>query len=335
MPGMKLQQRKALLVQLGRYLLANGEAWQEQKERAARANAWFIPQFVDLASEQIAQAYLTEATLDALIDKYNLPEENREPKAVGIVMAGNIPLVGFHDLLAVFLTGHRAQIKLSSKDDVLMKHLVEQLVGWEPEAAPYFVLRDLLKNCDAYIATGSNNSSRYFEYYFRNHPTIIRKNRTSVAILDGNETAAELEALADDVFQYFGLGCRNVSKLYVPQGYDFVPLLRAFDKYRDLINHNKYKNNYDYNLAAHILNNRYFMSNEAILLVEDPSPFSPLAQLHYEFYNSPGETRLNTLQNDSIQCVVGREGIPFGQAQCPTVTDYADGVDTIDFLLKL
>lgn len=332
---MKLQQRKALLVRLGQYLRENDEQWQEAKHKAFLENNWFIPEFIEAAVEQISCQMLQTETLDQLIDTYNLPEENPAPKKVGIVMAGNIPLVGFHDLLCTFLAGHIAVVKPSSKDEALIKHIVAKLTEWDAEAGQLVVLLPMLKNCDAYIATGSNNSSRYFEYYFRNYPTIIRKNRTSVALLEGNETKEELEALADDVYRYFGLGCRNVTKLFVPREYDFIPLLEAFRKYDHLGNHHKYKNNYDYNLAVHILNNDFYMTNGSIILAEKEAPFSPISQLHYEYYNNAGEVRLRLLQNDDIQCVVGKHSIPFGSAQCPGITDYADGVDTMKFLTAL
>jgi len=192
-----------------------------------------------------------------------------------------------------------------------------------------------LKDCDAFIATGSNNSSRYFEYYFRNYPSIIRKNRTSVAILKGKETKEELSRLADDVHQYFGLGCRNVTKLYVPEGYDFIQLLEAFKKYSYLSNHNKYINNYEYNLAIHMLNKRYYMTNGSILLVEDNSLFSAISQLHYQFYSDEAAIKKELKKNENVQAIVAKEEIPFGEAQCPGITDYADGIDTLEFLLQL
>lgn len=332
---MKLQQRKELLVRLGNYMVSADEVWQQVKHRAFLNNNWFIPEFIDLSVQNIAANFLQEESLQHLIKNYKIPEENPSPQKIGIVMAGNIPLVGFHDLLCVFLTGHYAFIKPSSKDEVLIKHLIDKMIEWNDEARPYLVVSELLKNCDAYIATGSNNSSRYFEYYFKNYPTIIRKNRTSVAILEGTETKEELEALANDVYQYFGLGCRNITKLYVPEQYDFIPLLDAFRKYDWLINHHKYKNNYDYNLAIHILNNKYYMTNGSIMLVEDASPFSPISQLHFEYYTNEDEVRMKLLPDENIQCVVGKQNIPFGGAQCPQVNDYADGVDTMQFLADL
>ncbi len=192
---------------------------------------------------------------------------------------------------------------------------------------------EMLKGCDAYIATGSNNSARYFDYYFSKYPHIIRRNRTSVAILSGNENKEDLEKLADDVYQYFGLGCRNVTKIYVPEQYDFIPLLEAFKKYNHLIEHHKYKNNYDYQLALLILNKKFYMTNGSIILYEDAQIFSPISQLNYEYYSSAEELAGRLQQHEDVQCVVARNVIPFGQAQQPGLTDYADGVDTLQFLL--
>jgi len=333
--SLNLQQRKGLLLQLGNYMLSEEPEWKYTKEKANQENGWFIPEFIDLAAHNIATHFLQEEKINRLIDTYHIPLENDVPKKVGIVMAGNIPLVGFHDFFCVFLSGHIAMVKPSSKDDALIRHLITKMTEWDGEIASHVILREMLKNCDAYIATGSNNTSRYFEYYFRNYPSIIRKNRTSIAILTGEETKEELERLADDVYQYFGLGCRNVTKLFVPQGYDFVPLLQAFRKYDHLANHHKYKNNYDYNLAVHMLNNTYYMSNESILLVESESSFSPISQLHYQFYTDLNLVREKITRDDSIQCVVGKNAIGFGQAQCPAITDYADGTDTLQFLMSL
>jgi hypothetical protein len=331
---MLIKERIDLLVQLGEYMASNEGRWLEAKQKAFLQNNWFIPEFVDRAVANIAVSFLQPGILQAFTQKYSLPEEMRHPKKVGVVLAGNIPLVGFHDVLCVFLSGHYAMIKPSSKDEALIKHLVEKMVAWQPAAEPYFTLRPMLKGCDAYIATGSNNTSRYFDYYFRNYPTIIRRNRTSVAVLTGRE-AADLSNLAEDVYQYFGLGCRNVTKLYVPRDFNFELLLEAFSKYNYLINHHKYKNNYDYNLAAHILNNQYYMTNGSIILVENPSPFSPISQLHLEYYDDEAAVKESLTDNEAIQCVVGSHYTPFGQAQCPGIDTFADGVDTVEFLKSL
>lgn len=332
---MNLQERKEILVRLGRFIQTADAEWQRAKEKAYAENAWFTPEFVQLAAGAIATRFLSEESLQQLIDRYSIPGENPAPQKVGIVMAGNIPLVGFHDLLCTFLTGHLAMIKLSSKDTVLTKLLVSKMVEWQPAAAPYFTFSEMLKGCDAYIATGSSNSSQYFEYYFGKYPHIIRKNRTSVALLTGEETDADLESLADDVYQYFGLGCRNVTKIYVPEGYDFAHLLQVFRKYNYLADHPKYKNNYDYNLALHLLNKRPYMSNESLLLVEDAALFSPISQLHYEVYHDAGAVNAALQQQQNLQCVVGNGGVPFGKAQTPGICDFADGVDTVQFLLHL
>ncbi|HWI91505.1 MAG TPA: acyl-CoA reductase [Flavisolibacter sp.] len=332
---MNLLQRKEVLVRLGNYIEAKDDDWQQAKHKAFLENQWFIPEFIELSVNNIAQNFLQPQQLDRLIKQYQIPEQNPDPKKVGIVMAGNIPLVGFHDLLCVFLSGHYAMVKPSSKDEVLTKHLVKKLTEWDQQVEQFITLSSMIKNCDAYIATGSNNSSRYFDYYFAKYPSIIRKNRTSIAILTGKETGGQLEKLADDVYRYFGLGCRNVTKIFVPKNYDFVPLLDAFKKYDHLIDHHKYKNNYDYNLAIHILNNQYYMTNGSIILVENESPFSPISQLHYEYYSNENDVSEKLRNDQNIQCIVSKNDIDFGGAQCPDICDYADGVDTMQFLQRL
>ncbi|MGZ5285942.1 MAG: acyl-CoA reductase [Flavisolibacter sp.] len=330
---MNLQQRKTLLERLGLYLLGKESDWLSAKRKAYAENPWFIPEFIDLAARNIASRFLTPGSLHELSERYELPDENPNPKKIGIVMAGNIPLVGFHDLLCVIMSGHYALIKPSSKDTVLISHIADKLKEWEP-GTPVAV-SEMIRGCDAYIATGSNNSSRYFEYYFQKYPHIIRRNRTSVAVLSGKESREELERLADDVYLFFGLGCRNVTKILVPEEYDFVPLLETFKKYNYLADNNKYKNNYDYNLAMHILNNTYYMTNGSILLVEDPAPFSRISQLHYSFYKNEQEARASLENNQEIQCVVNGGTTAFGQSQVPGICDYADGVDTMSFLKDL
>lgn len=332
---MNIEQRIKLLVQLGSYMNENSEAWVAKKERASQENGWFVPEYIDRAINNIVVSFLQPEKLETWVAGYHLPFKNTAPKTIGLVMAGNIPLVGFHDFLCCFITGNRLSIKSSSKDNVLLRHLVSKLIEWEPELQEEINFSEQLKNCDAYIATGSNNTSRYFEYYFAKYKHIIRKNRTSVALLDGSETVEELEALADDVMLYFGLGCRNVTQIYVPKEYDFVPLLKALDKYGWVRDHNKYKNNYDYNLALHLLNNRYYMTNEATLLSESDSPFSPISQLNYQFYTNANEVLEKLQSSTDVQAIVGHYGIPFGKAQTPTLTDYADGVDTMEWLKGL
>ena len=332
---MILQERIQALAGLGQYILENNENWQQAVEKSERQNAWFTAGFIQLAARQIAHSFLQQPILEQWAGQYELATSNSSPKKVGIVMAGNIPLVGFHDFLCVFISGHRAIIKASSKDDVLIKHLAAQLIAAYPAAQDYIVFADMLKNCDAYIATGSNNSAGYFDYYFGKYPNLIRRNRTSVAILTGNETPEELERLADDVYLYFGLGCRNVTHMYVPEEYDFIPLLRAFDKYNYLADHHKYKNNYDYNLAIYILDKQFYMSNPSLLLVENDNHFSPIAQLNYSFYTDRKGLASQLETDHSIQCIVGRDHIPYGQSQLPGISNYADGADTLQFLKEL
>lgn len=332
---MNLEQRKEALRGMAAFLKGEDERWLAAKRKASAQNPWFIQEFVNLAVDNIVSEYLSEEALQSLVTKYALPEENRSPKRVGIVMAGNVPLVGFHDVLCTFLTGHYAVMKPSSKDEALLKAVVDDAVEKHPEAQPYFSFAEMLRGCDAYIATGSNNSSTYFEYYFRKYPHIIRKNRTSVAVLTGNETDEELVRLSDDVYQYFGLGCRNVTKLLVPKGYNFERLLTAFRKWNWLMDHPAYKNNFDYNLAIHLLNRTYYMTNESLLLIENGALASPIAQLNYEFYEDRDAALKSVAGNEGVQCVVGNGGVAFGGAQTPAVCDFADGVDTVAFLTGL
>lgn len=332
---MKLQHRIDLLTELGQYILKGSEELQEAKLKAGAENGWFTPEFLDQSLQNIAEAFLQKEALEKWVQSYPTLSPGFTNKSIGIIMAGNIPLVGFHDWLSVFISGHQAHVKPSSKDQALIRHLVKKLEDWAPGAAIQTVFSEMLKGCDAYIATGSNNSSRYFEFYFGKYPHIIRKNRTSVAILTGQESSTELEALADDVHLYFGLGCRNVTKIYVPEGYDFVPLLEAFRKYSYLADHHKYKNNYDYTLAIHILNKQYYMTNGVILLSENTALFSPISQLNYEFYTDKNSLAKQLESHDDLQGIVGGGYIPFGQGQRPALDQYADGVDTLAFLANL
>lgn len=352
---MKLEQRFDLLTRLGEYMLSDAPAWAATIQKAHAVNGWFIPEFIAVAVERIAKGYLVKKDLHRWAERYGIPSANAAPRTVGLVMAGNIPLVGCHDLLSIFVAGHRQLIRPSRQDDVLIRHLVDHLKTMDPDIAEWIGFADRLNGCDAYIATGSDNSARYFDYYFGKYPHIIRRNRTSVAVLTGEETAGELDALADDVYLYFGLGCRNVTQLLVPENYDFLPLLEAFRRYNYLFDLTKYKHNYDYQLTLLILNKKYYMTNGSILLTEDASPFSPISVLHYRYYRPGGQLSLAEGDHGAIQCVVGREDrvpgtvglsfagretfagpvVPFGRAQAPGLEDYADGVDTMEFLRRL
>jgi hypothetical protein len=331
---MNIQHRLVLLQRLGQYMQSSDEGWMLILEKASRENGWFTPEFIQLQVNNIAEQFLQKESLQLMVDTYQLSDPVNI-RTVGLIMAGNLPLVGFHDFLCIFLSGHKQAVKMSSKDNILFKHLAEKLISWDPEVQELVKIQDMLKGCDAYIATGSDNSARYFDYYFSKYPSIIRKNRTSVAVLDGNETMQDLEALADDVYQFFGLGCRNVTKIYVPREYDFVPLLEAFKKYNHLFDHHKYKNNYDYQLAILIINRIYYMTNGSIILRESTEFFSPISVLHYEFYDDIELVKKSIQANDSLQCVVGKSETGFGEAQHPGILDFADGIDTMEFLISL
>ncbi len=331
---MNINDRVDLMVKLGEYFVMNDETLQSVKQKASMQNPWFSIDFVNLAIKNIAQNFLQKDLLESWISQYDF-KENPVQKNTGIVMAGNIPLVGFHDFLCVFISGHRAIVKLSSKDEVLLKHIADKLIEINSHAKQHIVFMEMLRNCDAYIATGSNNSSRYFEYYFSKYPNIIRRNRTSVAILTGNETEEELNLLADDIQLYYGMGCRNVTKLFVPEGYDFIGLLDALRRYNYFADFHKYRNNYDYQLALLIMNRKFYMTNDSIILTENDSVFAPVSQVNYSFYNESKTPGASLQENADVQCIVGKNFMPFGKAQSPLLTDYADGIDTMQFLKQL
>ncbi len=331
---MKLAERIELMQKLGDYIVADGPQLKIVKEKAWQKNKWFTLQFVDMALENISRQYLNEEKLWAWTNTYHL-DDNIIPRLTGIVMAGNIPLVGFHDFLSVFVSGHKQKIKLSDKDDRLLPYLIKKLIEWNEEVSTFVEFADRLKDCDAYIATGSNNSARYFNYYFGKYPSLVRSNKTSVSVLSGDENGDELDMLADDVHAFFGLGCRNTTRILVPEHYDFMPLLHSLKKYDYFTNHAKYKNNYDYNLALLIMNSQQYMSNGSIILYENESNFSPVSQLHFSYYTDKTEA-LNSLKHSpEIQAVYERSGRAFGSSQVPALGDYAEGVDTMQFLLSL
>lgn len=306
-------------------------------EQTRQQNPWFTRESCLYALNYWGEA-LQETSLIEWLSAY--PKIVGTPLRVALITAGNIPLVGFHDVICVLLTGNNAQVKCASKDTLLLKHLVSRLSEIDPNLANRISFTEgKLGAFDAVIATGSNNTSRYFEYYFSKKPHIIRKNRHGVAVLTGTESPAELKGLAEDVFRYFGMGCRSVSKLFVPQGYDFDPLFNAFYPFKDLINHQKYGNNYDYNKAVYLMSGSPMLDNGFLLLKEDEGLGSPIGTLFCETYKSQEAVieKLSASQ-EQLQCVVGgswlSEAVPFGNSQKPELGTYADGVDTVDFLLK-
>lgn len=336
---MTLEERKLAFINLGKRIPEFLKEKEESVFRIAYAkNKWFDEQNVRFAFSGIA-SYLTKPSLDTWLTKYKF--ENKQAKNIGIIMAGNIPLVGFHDMLCVLLSGNNLWAKLSSKDDFLTKELIKLLIEVEPRFAEQIQIREQIKNADAYIATGSDNSARYFDYYFAKYPRIIRKNRTSCAILTGNESSEELAKLGADVFHYFGLGCRNVSKLFVPKGYNFDKMLDSFRSFSHLVNNNKYANNYDYTKAIYLLNQEPHLDSGFLLFRETTELVSPTGVLFYEYYQDKEALKKSIdAQKDKIQCVLSSEteferSIPFGEAQKPKIDDYADQEDTLKFLVDL
>jgi hypothetical protein len=340
---MDLKDRIKAFAELGsqlRYNIEKGEEGNDSKfssliNNQYIKNPWFTPDNVTSAVISIANE-LTSETLIKWTDAYPDLGINKEPFSVGLIMAGNIPLVGFHDFMCVLISGNRAVIKTSSKDSELIVYLGELLSSVHPGFREMIRFTDgTLSGFDAVIATGSNNSSRYFESYFGKYPNIIRKNRNSIAILDGSESEAEFKNLGNDIFSYFGLGCRNVSKLYIPAGYDLKILLKHWESFSSVMNNNKYANNYDFSNAVYLVNKEKFLDTGYLLLKEEKGLASPVAVLYYEYYSSYESAMQSIdLMKDNIQCIVSKKEIPFGKAQQPKLWDYADGIDTMEFLLK-
>ena len=315
------------------------DAFKMQIKRASEFNGWFTQENVLKAFESWSEA-LTIENLEKWTSTYEI-DENKVPKNIAIIMAGNIPLVGFHDFLTVLISGNNALVKLSSND----KHFLPLIAKFLEYYHPYFknkiaFTEKKLTDFDAVIATGSNNTKRYFEFYFGKYPSIIRSSKNSAAIITGKETKQELEALGDDIFQYFGLGCRSVSKIFVPVNYNFDLLFNALFKFNDIINVKKYENNYDYNKAIYLMSLFKIQDNGFVMLKEDPSYASPIATLFYEFYDSYQNLLIKLeAEKEAIQCIVCNENdlgfVKFGQTQQPKLWDYADGVDTFQFLLNI
>lgn len=316
--------------------LKNSANENELKDWAARAkneNGWFTEDNVMLSLNAIGHHYLSKEALESFTKDVFKPVL---PKRVGIVAAGNIPLVGFHDLLCVLLTGHTALLKLSSNDTVLMLRIIQKLLEFAPELKDDIQVVDRIKDADAYIATGSDNSSRYFEHYFGKKPSIIRKNRSSVAVLTGQESTTDLRNLGNDIFRYFGLGCRNVSKFFVPKNYKFDMLYESIEYWNTIQLHHKYNNNYDYNKSIYLVNRDQHFDNGFLLIKEDERLVSPLAVVFYEHYEDQADLQQKLDSHEGkLQCIVGEGYIPFGQSQSPALNDFADGVNTMDFLSSL
>jgi hypothetical protein len=306
------------------------------------SNPWFIEEYVRLSLKSVSELITYDNLNNWFLEYPELQHEKSDSHKIAVISAGNIPLVGFHDFLCILIAGDHYHGKLSSRDNQLPRAIAELLIEIEPEfSAQISFTEDKLDSFDAVIATGSNNSSRYFEYYFEKYPHIIRKNRSSLAILDGYETADELRALADDIFLYFGMGCRNVSKVYVPEGYSFNFFFENMEGYSWLINHNKYMNNHQYSRVIYLVNSDEHLDNNFLLVKKDRAISSPIAVLHFEPYDNIFSLAKEIETKESeIQCLISHtktllKSMPFGKAQYPELMDYADGIDTMKFLLQL
>ncbi len=344
-------------IQLGEFLreYSDGKTESDQSNQLNEIvlkdhiqNPWFTEQNIRESINAIGESLRSEK-INFWINKYPNIKNQRNTKKIGVITAGNIPLVGFHDFITVLISGNIFYGKLSSKDNRLLKFISEYLINLNSDFKKLInFTEDKLENFDAIIATGSDNTSRYFEYYFGKYPHIIRKNRNSVAVLDGNETKEEIEALANDIFSYFGLGCRNVSKLFIPKNYCFDLFFENIVHFKSVYHHNKYANNYDYNKSVYLMNQIQHFDNGFVILKEDQGLSSPIGVLFFEYYDDIKKVKefldLNPpagrAGKDQIQCIVSKskfikDAIPFGKSQQPELWDYADNVDTMQFLLNL
>lgn len=335
---MTIKERVNAFIELGHQIdQLTAEDYEELHARAAAENPWFTPENVNAAILGVRKL-LEQENLSEWVNQYKIKDQNM---VIGVVMAGNIPMVGFHDLLCVLISGNILKAKLSSKDTSLMRYFIHRLMKINTEFENYIILADQLKEIDAIIATGSDNSSRYFDYYFSKYPNIIRQNRTSCGILTKEDNIENLKNLGDDIFQYYGLGCRNVSKLYVPAGYNFTDFFEAIEHRADITHHHKYSNNYDYNKSIYLVNKEPHLDNGFLLLKQDKALVSPISVVFFEYYENTKELEEALKVNaEKIQCIVSDEAkwpgsFPFGQAQYPTIFDYADGIDTMKFLTSL
>ena len=340
--SMSLEKRINALNLLGKDILSNKNAYSEIIEKAAQHNPWFTTEFITQNLIAIAQNFLQKNNLEKWVSNYKI--KDTKPKTIGLTLAGNIPLVGFHDVLCTFVSGNVSLIKMSSKDNILLPFILEKLMIFYPQAKDFFRYNndnEILKKFDAVIATGSDNSARYFEYYFSKFPHIIRKNRTSIGIISDKTTDSDLMKLGEDVFSYFGLGCRNVSKVLVPQDFDVTRIFDNWNSFEYVYDHFKYSNNYIYNKSIYLVNQDNFLDNGFAILKENPGLSSPIGVIYYEYYRNISEIEsFVKTYADKIQIIVGEkndkfETTEFGNSQNVHLWDYADNVDTMEFLVNL
>ena len=309
----------------------NSNKLKEAIKNMKHYNGWFDEINIKKSISSIREMLKTKGLCE-WIERYDI--QSIKNKNIAVLMAGNIPLVGFHDLLCVLICGHNSLVKMSSKDNKLLKIILDELINIEPRFNNKIIFsNEKLSGFDAVIATGNNNSAKYFNYYFSNYPSIIRKNRNSIAILNGSENSKELNGLSNDIFQYYGLGCRNISKIFVKKDYNFDMLFKSFYEFRNIIDNKKYANNYDYNKAIYLMGKNDILDNGFLILKKDKSIKSPVSVLHYEYYDNENDINDFIIKYDKqIQCIVSKKHVPFGRSQKPSLLDYADNIDTMKFL---
>lgn len=332
---MNLKQRISDFAALGDYILQHDTDLEQITHKAFVYNNWFSTENTHHALKNIAQEFLNKAKLEHWLQPYIEKIESNKVHTIAIVAAGNIPMVAFHDILCILISGNKLQIKLSEKDKFLLPFLFDKLIAINPVYRDYIEIKERLENFDAIIATGSNNTAKYFEHYFGKYKNIIRKNRNSIAILTGNESEQDLENLGHDIFDYFGLGCRNVSKIFVPKNYDVTILKNGLEAHRTLMQHTSYMNNLDYQRTIYLMNQIPLVDIDFINIVENKSLHSPISCLHLERYDTVDEVNNFIIdEQKNIQCIIGKDYIPFGKSQQPSLSDYADNIDTMQFILN-
>lgn len=333
---MNIERRITAFASLGDFVLKNPVSLQEIVNKTFIYNTWFTIDNINQALQNIAIEFLNRDKLENWISGYGSKITIHDTKTIAIVAAGNIPMVAFHDILCVLISGNKLQLKLSEKDQYLLPFLLEQLIVIEPDLKELISIQFKLEKFDAIIATGSNNTAKHFAYYFGKYKNIIRRNRNSVAILTGEETKVDIENLGHDIFDYFGLGCRNVSKIFVPEKYDLYSLKDGLSKHIGVNQHNQYMNNLDYQRTLNLMNQTPLIDIDFINIVENDSLHSPISCLHVERYKTLEDVKkIIAEQSENIQCVVGKGYLEFGKSQQPGLSDYADNIDTMEFILNL
>jgi len=333
---MNIEDRIAAFAKLGDFILENPVELQEIVNKTFIYNTWFTKENTNQALQNIANEFLNKEKLENWLTSYDLQLTPKNSFTIAIVAAGNIPMVAFHDILCVLISGNKLQLKLSEKDKFLLPFILEKLVEFEPNFKDKVSIQFKLENFDAIIATGSNNTAKHFEFYFNKYKNIIRRNRNSIGILSGNETLEDIENLGNDIFDYFGLGCRNVSKIFVPKDFELIGLKDGLSKHINVNQHNQYMNNLDYQRTLYLMNQTPLIDIDFINIVENKSLHSPISCLHVERYESIDDVNNFIIdEHENIQCIVGKDYLDFGKSQQPTLSDYADNVDTMKFILSI